>query len=221
MSFQVSLRKDVLGSVVFLMGEVLQSATDVSLLARLGRNPMDDLAWRDFVTRYGRRIYAWCRHWQLQEADAEDVTQNVLMILAEKMREFRYDPAGSFRAWLKTVTQHAWSKFVAKRQRLGVGTGDSQALAQLQSLESRDDLAAKLEEEFDRELLDLAMLRVAQRVESHTWRAFQMLALEGVSGVEAAAKLSISVALVYVAKSRVQKLIQEEIRQLEQGLIAS
>jgi RNA polymerase sigma-70 factor (ECF subfamily) len=199
------------------MAEVVHSATDISLLVRLGRNPMDESAWRDFVTRYGRRIYIWCRQWQLQEADAEDVTQNVLAILAEKMREFRYDPTGSFRAWLKTVTQHAWSKYVASQQHLGRGTGDSQVLPLLQSLQSRDDLAAKLEEEYDRELLDLAMLRVAQRVESHTWRAFQLLALEGVSGAEAAAQLSISVALVYVAKSRVQKLIQEEIRQLEQG----
>jgi RNA polymerase sigma factor (sigma-70 family) len=199
------------------MGDVVRSATDVSLLVRLGRNPMDESSWRDFVTRYGRRIYIWCRQLHLQEADAEDVTQNVLTILAEKMHEFRYDPAGSFRAWLKTVTHHAWSKYVAKQQGLGRGTGDSQVHTLLQSLESRDDLTAKLEEEFDRELLELAMLRVARRVESHTWRAFQLLALEGVSGAEVAAQLSISVALVYVAKSRVQKLIQEEIRLLEQG----
>ena len=199
------------------MGEVLHSATDVSLLVRLGHSPMDESAWRDFVTRYGRRIYIWCRQWQLQEADAEDVTQNVLVILAEKMREFRYDPAGSFRAWLKTVTQHAWTKYAASQQRSGRGTGDNQVLPLLQSLESRDDLTAKLEEEYDLELLELAMLRVARRVESHTWRAFQLLALEGVSGAEASARLSMSVALVYVAKSRVQKLIQEEIRQLERG----
>jgi RNA polymerase sigma-70 factor (ECF subfamily) len=199
------------------MAEVFPSATDISLLVRLGRNPLDEAAWRDFVKRYGRRIYIWCRQWQLQEADAEDVTQNVLVILAEKMREFTYDPSGSFRAWLKTVTQHAWSKYVASQQRSGQGSGDSQVLPQLQSLESRDDLAAKLEEEFDRELLEIAMVRVARRVETHTWRAFQLLALEGVSGREAAVQLSISVALVHVAKSRVQKMIQEEILQLERG----
>jgi RNA polymerase sigma-70 factor (ECF subfamily) len=199
------------------MGEAHHSATDISLLSRLGRDPMDDSAWRDFVARYGRRIYIWCRSWQLQEADAEDVTQNVLAILAEKMREFRYDPSGSFRAWLKTVTHHAWGKYVAGQQRSGQGTGDSRVLPLLQSLESRDDLTAKLEEEYDRELLELAMLRVARRVESHTWRAFQLLALDGVSGTDAAAQLAIPVAHVYVAKSRVQKLIQDEIRQIELG----
>ena len=80
-----------------------------------------------------------------------------------------------------------------------------------------DDLAAKLEEEFDREVLELAMLRVAQRVETHTWRAFQLLALQGLPGADVAASLTIPIGMVYVAKSRVQKMIQDEIRQLDGG----
>jgi RNA polymerase sigma-70 factor (ECF subfamily) len=203
------------------MDPVPTSATDISLLIRLGRDPDSEAAWRDFVKRYGRQIYHWCRRWQLQDADAEDVTQNVLMILAEKMREFRYDPSGSFRAWLKTVAHHAWSKYVAGLQRPGQGSGDSGVLSQLQALEARDDLAVKLEEEFDRELLDLAMLRVAQRVEPHTWRAFHLLAIDGLSGAEVAAQLEMPLGMVYVAKSRVQKLLQEEIQLLERGTCGS
>jgi RNA polymerase sigma factor (sigma-70 family) len=193
------------------------NATDISLLMRVGRDPGNKGAWRDFVERYGRQVFLWCRHWQLQEADAEDVTQNVLLILAEKMREFRYDPNGSFRAWLKTVAHHAWSKHVASQSRPGRGSGDSAVLPVLASLAARDDLATRLEEEFDRELLDLAMLRVAQRVEAHTWNAFQLLAINGVSGAEAAAQLGMQLGMVYVAKGRVQKLLQEEIRLLERG----
>ncbi len=153
----------------------------------------------------------------MQDADAEDVTQLVLLILAEKMRDFRYDPNGSFRAWLKTVAHHAWSKYLASQQRPGRGSGDSEMLPVLASLAARDDLAARLEDEFDRELLDLAMLRVAQRVEPHTWKAFQMLAIDGLSGAEAAAKLGMQVGMVYVAKGRVQKLLQGEILLLERG----
>ena len=191
--------------------------TDVSLLVRVGRDPANQGAWRDFVQRYGRQIFLWCRHWHLQDADAEDVTQVVLLILAEKMRDFRYDPNGSFRAWLKTVAHHAWSKYLASQQRPGRGSGDSDMVPVLESLAARDDLATRLEEEFDRELLDLAMLRVAQRVEPHTWRAFQMLAIDGLSGAEAAAQLGMQVGMVYVAKGRVQKLLQAEILLLERG----
>jgi RNA polymerase sigma-70 factor (ECF subfamily) len=199
------------------MGKASESGTNLSLLLRLRQDPSDRAAWRDFVERYGHRIYDWCRHWQLQDADAQDVTQNVLLILAEKLRDFTYDPSGSFRAWLKTVAQHAWNKYAANLRRAGQGSGDSRVLPFLDSLEARDDLGAKLEEEFDRELLDLAMLRVAQRVEPHTWRAFQLLALDGLSGAAVATQLVMPVAMVYVAKSRVQKLIQQEIRQLEHG----
>ena len=82
--------------------------TSPTLLGRLGRVPADHDAWAEFAGRYGRKIYGWCRRWQLQPADAEDVTQQVLLKLAQKMGAFRYDPAQSFRAWLKTVTHHAW-----------------------------------------------------------------------------------------------------------------
>jgi RNA polymerase sigma-70 factor (ECF subfamily) len=199
------------------MEAVPVSATDLSLLTRLVHDPGNEAAWRDFVQRYGRQIYLWCRRWQLQDADAEDVTQIVLVILAQKMREFRYDPAGSFRAWLKTVAHHAWSRYVSGLQRPGQGSGDSKVQPLLETVEARDDLAVRLEEEFDRELLDLAMLRVAQRVEPHTWKAFQLLAIDGLSGAEAANQLGIQVGMVYVAKGRVQKLLQEEVRLLERG----
>jgi RNA polymerase sigma-70 factor (ECF subfamily) len=199
------------------MADVNADTTRLSLLLRLRQDPADQSAWRAFVERYGPRVYAWCRRWGLQEADAEDVTQNVLVILAERLHHFTYDPAGSFRAWLKTVAHHAWSKYVAGQQRAGQGSGDSAVGLQLREIAARDDLAARLEEEFDRELLEQAMLRVAQRVEGHTWQAFHLMALEGLPGAEVAARLDMPVAMVYVAKSRVQKQLQEEIRLLERG----
>jgi RNA polymerase sigma-70 factor (ECF subfamily) len=67
-------------------------------LGRLRHAPADQSAWGEFVDRYGRKIYGWCRHWGLQEPDAEDVTQDVLLKLAEKMRTFAYDASDSFRA---------------------------------------------------------------------------------------------------------------------------
>ena len=38
-------------------------------------------------------LVAWGRHWGLQEADAQDVAQMVLLRLAVKLRQFVYDPA--------------------------------------------------------------------------------------------------------------------------------
>src|SRR5690349_17938060 len=189
--------------------------TSPTLLGRLGRVPADQAAWGDFAERYGRKIYGWCRRWGLQEADAEDVTQQVLLKLAHKMRTFTYDPSKSFRAWLKTVAHHAWRDFVEGRDRPGAGSGDTRVLGRLQAVPARDALVDELDEEFSRDLLDEAMARVRLRVQPHTWQAFHLLAVEGLSGAEAAERLGMKVATVFVARSKVQKMLQEEVRKLE------
>ena len=111
------------------------SGTRVTLLGRLRRDPTNQAIWAEFVEHYGTKIFTWCRKWNLQEADAQDVTQNVLLKLADKMRTFHYDPSRSFRAWLKTLTHHAWSDFLESRQRPGRGSGDSQVADMLHSVE--------------------------------------------------------------------------------------
>src|SRR6476646_10266840 len=70
----------------------VESETSATLLARLRQVPADQAAWAQFADRYGRKLYAWCRRWNLQGADAEDLTQDVLLKLAEKMQTFVYDP---------------------------------------------------------------------------------------------------------------------------------
>jgi RNA polymerase sigma-70 factor (ECF subfamily) len=131
------------------------------------------------------------------------------------MRDFTYDPARSFRAWLKTVTHHAWRDFAEGVNRPGVGTGDSGTLELLQTVEARDTLVSALDEEYERDLLDEALARVRLRVQPHTWQAFHLLAVEGRSGAEAAARLGMKVAAVFVARSKVQKMAREEVRKLE------
>jgi RNA polymerase sigma factor (sigma-70 family) len=192
----------------------VESQTSATLLARLRQVPPDQAAWAQFAERYGRKIYGWCRGWNLQETDAEDVTQDVLLKLAAKMQAFVYDPAKSFRAWLKTVTRHAWSDYWSG-QKGAEAAGGSQALQLLATAEAREDLVQRLEDEFDRELLDEASARVRQRVTPRTWEAFERTALQGQTGAEVGAALGMKVATVFVARSKVQKMLQEELRKLE------
>jgi RNA polymerase sigma-70 factor (ECF subfamily) len=191
--------------------------TRVTLLARLRQDPTDQAAWDTFVERYGRHIYRWCRQWKLQDADAEDVTQDILVKLARKLRVFTYDPSRSFRGWLKTLAHHAWRDFVNGPHRAQTVAGDAQAWALMQTLEAREDLLQKLQEAFDHELLEAAKVRVRLRVAPHTWEAFRLVALEGLPVAEVAATVPMHVAMVYVAKSKVQKMLREEIRNLEAG----
>ncbi len=202
------------------MGGGGNSRTHVTLLQRLAHSgEVDQGAWKEFVEQYGRTIYRWCKHQGLQEADARDVTQQVLLKIAANMKRFVYDPGRSFRAWLYTLVRNALADFHTDR-RPDRGTGDSAVLGQLQTVEARVDLEQQLEAEYDRELLERAMLRVRLRVAPHTWEAFQLTALEGLPVHEAAVRLNMKIASVYQARTNVRKKLQEEREALETGQAA-
>jgi RNA polymerase sigma factor (sigma-70 family) len=191
--------------------------TRLTLLTKLRQDPSDQAGWEEFVERYGRHLYRWCRQWKLQDADAEDVSQDILLKLTQKLRAFAYDPSRSFRGWLKTLAHHAWRDFVDSPCRARAAAGDSQVWERMQTLEARADLTQRLQAAFDHELLEAAKVRVRLRVAPHTWEAFRLVALEGLPVAEVAVTVRMQVAMVYVAKSKVQKMLQEEIQKLELG----
>lgn len=191
-----------------------QVDTRLSLLVRITKSgPSDERAWREFVDYYAPIIYRWCAGRGLQDTDARDVTQQVLLKLATKLPAFTYDPTRSFRAWLRTLTYHAWADFLSDRGE--PASGHPSALAALSTVEAREDLERRIEDEFDLELLEQAMSRVRGRVEPATWEAFRLTALEGLPAAEAARRLDKRVATVYVLRSNVQKLLQAAVAELE------
>jgi RNA polymerase sigma-70 factor (ECF subfamily) len=175
---------------------------------------MDQQAWERFVDRYGPRLLAWCRSWRLQEADAHDVAQSVMLKLVVRLQRFDYDPARSFRGWLRTVARSALSDALSVH-RPDTGSGESEVVAVLHGQEAREDLVHRLEEQFDLELLEEATRRVRRRVNPSTWESYRLTAMEGLPGPEAAARLGMKVTAVLMAKSNVLRMLGEEVRNLE------
>jgi RNA polymerase sigma-70 factor (ECF subfamily) len=190
-------------------------STDPSLLRRLHDDPTDGAAWDEFVCRYGPLIHEWCRRWKVQPADAADVTQDVLVKLVRQMGRFRYDPAKSFRAYLKTLTRYTWYELLKKQPDPVENGAEDPSSVNLDDVPARRDLERVLEEEFDQELLGKALALVARRVDPHTWEAFRRMTYEGQSGKEVAHVLGMKVATVYKARSNVFRRIKETIRKLE------
>jgi len=199
------------------MANALLPTTRITLLTQLRQDPSDQAGWDEFVDRYGRHIFRWCRQWNLQDADAEDVTQNILMKLSQNLRDFTYDPSRSFRGWLKTVAFRAWRDFEDGRRRQQT-TGERDAQERLLTVEARDDFVQKLENAFDLERLEAAKARVRLRVAPQTWEAFRLFAIDGLPVAEVAVQVNMQIAMVYVAKSKVQKMLHEEIEKLEADL---
>ncbi len=189
--------------------------TSATLLHALQAADGDEDAWSRFVLRYEPLIQRWCHSWGLQDSDIRDVTQDVLLRLSRAMQKFEYDASRSFRAWLKTVTHHAWVDWARQQQKPGQGHGDTKTLMALQSVEAGSDFSLRLEAEYDAELMELAILRVRMKVKPRTWQAFQLTAMESRTGAEVAAELDMKVAHVYVAKSEVLKALRDEVMKLD------
>lgn len=187
--------------------------TRSSLLLRL-RNRQDALAWKEFVEVYAPLIYDFACTQGLQDADAADLTQDVLRAVAQAIERFEYDAQrGAFRAWLFTVVRNKLRTFLLRRKRECRGSGDSgvQNLLAEQAAPS-DDEAELWQREWERRRFDWAAERVRGEVQDSTWQAFWRTAVEGQSGQQTADALGMRVAAVYLAKSRVMARIKEQLR---------
>src|SRR5205807_400842 len=114
-----------------LMANLDSQPTAASLLLRL-RDVQDADAWQTFVDVYAPLIYRYCRRHRLQDADATDVTQEVLAQMTRSIRTFEYQrERGRFRDWLGTVTRNKLRRFLEKQGHAARGRGGDDAGAVL------------------------------------------------------------------------------------------
>jgi RNA polymerase sigma-70 factor (ECF subfamily) len=186
-----------------------------TLLAVL-EDPADQAAWGRFVDRYAPGIYGWCCRRGLRDTDAREVTQLLLGKLYQHLSAYE-SARGRFRPWLHRVTRNAWRNCLLEYRRRH-GDGDSRVRAVFQAADAGEELARAMDDEFRRELLDVAMARVRQRVrQANTWEAFRLTAREGVKAGEAASRLGMSITAVYMARNQVQDMLKDEIARLEEA----
>ena len=189
--------------------------TRQSLLLRAQTGETD--AWKDLMDLYRPLILGWLNRQGVPARDLEDLSQEVLLSVVQHLPGFRNSGhRGAFRSWLRAIictrTAEYWRAINAATQ----AQGGSSATAALQEIADPDsNLNRQWDEEHDRYVVNCLLDRVQQEFEPITLRAFRRLALDGVSGAEAAQELGLSVAAVYVAKSRVLA----RIRQDAEGLI--
>src|SRR6516165_756583 len=190
--------------------------TSKTLLQRLRAN--DSEAWRIMVQLYTPLVCHWAARGGVRGTDVEDVAQEVLKAAATHMQSFRRDrPGDSFRGWLRGITHNMVLQHFRRSGRHPRGSGGTDALVQLHTIEDSD--AARQEEDDDpAEELDGLRRRALELVrgefEERTWRAFWLTVVEGRSPVAIAAELGVSPAAVRMAKSRVLHRLREEFGEL-------
>lgn len=160
---------------------------------------------------YGPLLRRWIRRYDVQESDADDVVQEVLVAVSMDVGRFEHEGApGAFRGWLKVILINRLREHWRARDRMPRVTG-SDVDARLAQLEDPNSDASRVwdrqhDEHVLARLLDLAEPNFA----TSTWRAFQRVALEGARADEVARELEISLNAVFVAKSRVLSRLRAE-----------
>jgi RNA polymerase sigma factor (sigma-70 family) len=188
-------------------------STRPSLLMRI-RDPRDSEAWQTFVDTYLLMIYRFGRRMNLQDADAADVSQEVLSEVARCIRTFEYQPEkGRFRDWLGTLVRRKVTHFLKKNNR-GLGVEASDQPDELESVQADSEWT----EEFNTQILTAAIERARPNFAPSTWRAFERVWLENQRASDVAAELQIPIEMVYTAKSRALKRLEDEVRILAEDV---
>jgi RNA polymerase sigma-70 factor (ECF subfamily) len=189
--------------------------TRTTLIAHV-RSPEDREAWQEFVSVYRPVIYRMARNRGMQDADAQDLSQDVLVRVANAIHRWeKSSPEIRFRNWLAKVTKNAIFSALT-RTPVDVGAGGTDIQDLLNSCpDANSAIAAELALEFRREQYHRAAAIVRSDVSIESWRAFELSIVEGMPCEEVAEQIGKSLGAVYAARSRVVRRLRIEIERLE------
>ncbi len=192
--------------------------TSLSLLAQIRQSPDAD-SWNRLVDLYAPLIRVWLRTYDVQDSDANDLVQEVLLAVSKDLSKFDHGgQPGAFRGWLKTILVNRLRKFWRARDRHPRAHGGSNIDARLAQL---DDPASEISKIWNRQHDQYVLRQLLDLTEPHfapkTWKAFCRVALEGAKPEAVAQELEISLNAVFLAKSRVLRRLRQE----SEGLIES
>jgi len=188
---------------------MMNGKTRATLLEQL-RDGTHPLAWDEFFGRYWSLVFGYARHRGCSDYTAEEIVQEVMLKVFEEKDVFQYDPRrGRFRDWLAAVVRNKVAEHRRRpSERVRAPGGDSP----LRGVEPEADEPqpdAAWERAFEDTLL-AALLDAARReVNPRDFLAFELLAIEGLSGAEVARITGLSRNAAYKARRRVLKRLRQ------------
>jgi len=199
--------------------------TRKSLLSRL-KDWEDQESWRQFFNLYWNLIYGFALRWGLADAEAQEVVQETIIEVANKMPNFKYDPAlGSFKNWLLRITWWRTCDHLRKRQREEINfVSTSEPLTPTEAIDlvpdpAGEELDAIWEEEWRRNILTVAIEQVKRQVRAKQYQLFDLYAVKGWPLEKVTRTMNVSATQVYLAKHRVAVLLKKKVKRLEESML--
>lgn len=187
-----------------------------SLLIRL-RDAQNHAAWREFVELYQPVIYRLCRRRGVRHSDAEDLVQQVLILVARAVDRFdASSERGTFRGWLYRISHNVIVNFLSRDLPKNRATGGDDNPVLSGAVEKENSSLVRME--VRRQLFREAAQRAREEFEESTFRAFWLTAVEDISIEDAATQLNKSTGAIYAARSRVLKRLRDIVQDLEREI---
>jgi RNA polymerase sigma-70 factor (ECF subfamily) len=184
--------------------------TSVSLLDRLKAAGPDASDWNRLQGIYLPLISRWLGRVPGLGAEADDLAQEVFVVVIREIPRFQRQREGSFRAWLRQVTVNKVRTHRRRRNRrptVGVDATDGF----LNSLaDPNGELAREWDMDHDRHVFEKLLAVVQSDFNSTTWEAFRRFAVDGLPAAVVAEELGLIVNAILQAKSRILKRLREE-----------
>ncbi len=185
--------------------------TSESLLERISARGSED-DWDRLLKIYRPFIDVQVRRFPQLISHADDIAQDISMILLKELPEFQRQRTGSFRAWLRQIAVNQLRNALRKLKTQPILLSANHSIEdQINALsDPTSEATRRWNEEHDREVLQRVLRIVQQDVNPLHWRAFEAHVLEGKSTAQVSEELGINKNMIHLAKSRITKRLQTE-----------
>lgn len=190
--------------------------TRYSLLSRL-KDWDDHESWKEFFDTYWRLIYSVSVQSGLTEMEAQDVVQETVIAVSRNIQNFKRDPKhGSFKGWLRNIIRWRIGDQLRRRDKLARSVDFELETIPEPSESTVDEM---WERQWQANLLETAISRVKLKVQEEHFQVFDLYVVKNWPARKVARMLGVSVALVYVTKHRISRLIKNELKMLNKNNI--
>jgi RNA polymerase sigma-70 factor (ECF subfamily) len=196
-------------------------ATRATLLVKL-KDREDQKSWQEFYDTYWRMIYGLAIRSGLPDGEAQDILQETVLKVVEKIPGFNYDPKiGSFKVWLLTIARSraidALRRLGREKARLAPLADDGTEIPLVERVPDPDsiDFDAVWEQEWREGLYEAAIDLIKKRVQPRQFQLFDCYVRKEWPPEKVAQVMGVTVNQVYLARNRISNMLRQQVRRLE------
>ena len=176
----------------------------------------DGVSWSEFLGIYQPVVLRMARRRGLQDADAQDVMQQVMLSISRSIGRWTAEASQPpFRAWLTTIARNAITKALARRPP-DAATGSSSVMCMLRELPDLEETTSEIQSEARRQIIHWAAEQLRSELSPDTWKIFWQTAIEGVAIADVAKSMGRTPGAIYVARFRVLAKLKEKVLEFSQ-----